>query len=123
MIKSTGLDIVEISRIEKNIESHGDRFIDKILSTREKELYSKRVDKKQYLAGRFAAKEAVIKALGVYLKDKPMLPEIEIVNSETGQPELCLAEKYIPQLNNAVCFISISHEKSVAAAMAIFSEE
>ena len=123
MIKSTGLDIVEISRIEKNIDSHGDRFIDKILSSRERVLYDKRVDKKQYLAGRFAAKEAVIKALGVYLTDKPLLTEIEIINSESGQPELCLAEKYKSQLNNALCFLSISHEKTVAAAMAIFSEE
>ncbi len=122
MIKSIGLDVVEISRIQVDIEKYGDRLIKRILGNDELQIYLKRKDKVQFLSGRFAAKEAVIKALGKYLTDKPILPDIQILNDSTGQPELCLAEAVKQNVPDR-CFISITHEKSVAAAVAIFSEE
>ena len=122
MIKSIGLDIVEINRIQQDIEKYGDRFIEKILGPDELLLYNKRKDKPQFLSGRFAAKEAVIKALGLYLKDRPLLPELQILNDASGQPSLVLPEK-LSKIILDRCFISITHEKSVAAAVAIFSEE
>lgn len=122
MIKSIGLDIVEINRIQKDIEKYGNRFIDKILGPDELLVYNNRKDKPQFLSGRFAAKEAVIKALGVYLTNRPLLPELQILNDSTGQPSLHLPEK-LKNIITDKCFISISHEKSVAAAVAIFSEE
>ncbi len=122
MIKSIGLDIVEISRIQADIEKYGDRFLDRILGAEELKIYLKRKDKAQFLSGRFAAKEAVIKALGRYITDKPTFPEIQILNDSTGQPELSLTET-LSKIVLDKCFISITHEKSVAAAVAIFSEE
>ncbi len=122
MIKSIGLDVVEINRIQRDVEKYGDRFVAKILGASELEIYNKREDKAQFLSGRFAAKEAIIKALGVYLTDKPMLPQIQVLNNTTGQPELFLDEEINKQIPDK-CFISITHEKSVAAAVAIFSEE
>jgi len=122
MIKSIGLDVVEIKRIKEDIEKYGERFIHRILGSQEMLQYEKRKDKAQFLSGRFAAKEAVIKALGRYLTDKPTLTEIQIINDSTGQPELCLSESILTKVRDK-CFISITHEKSVAAAVAIFSEE
>lgn len=122
MIKSIGLDIVEISRIQSDIEKYGNRFVHRILGADELDMYFKRKDKSQFLSGRFAAKEAVIKALGRYLTDKPTFPEIQILNDSTGQPELYLTETLSKTILDR-CFISITHEKSVAAAVAIFSEE
>ena len=122
MIKSIGLDVVEINRIKADVEKYGERFVDRILGPQELQQYDKRKDKAQFLSGRFAAKEAVIKALGKFLTDKPTLPEIQILNDSTGQPELCLPEKISDKVR-ATCLISITHEKSVAAAVAIFSEE
>lgn len=122
MIKSIGLDIVEISRIQADIEKYGDRFVRRILGADELPLYLKRKDKPQFLSGRFAAKEAVIKALGKYLSDKPIFTEIQIINDSAGQPELRLADAICQHVPDK-CFISITHEKSVAAAVAIFSEE
>ena len=122
MSKQIGIDIVEFEEIRERLS---DRFINRILSEQELEKYNqiKNEDRKMsYLAGRFAAKEAVIKALGKFLTDKPTLPEIQIINDSTGQPELCLTEKISDKVK-ATCFISITHEKSVAAAVAIFSEE
>ena len=122
MIKSIGLDIVEISRIQADIEKYGNRFVRRILGAEELDMYLKRKDKSQFLSGRFAAKEAVIKALGRYLTDKPSFPEIQILNDSTGQPELYLTKTLSKKVLDR-CFISITHEKSVAAAVAIFSEE
>ena len=122
MIKSIGLDIVEISRIQADIEKYGNRFVRRILGAEELDMYLKRKDKSQFLSGRFAAKEAVIKALGRYLTDKPSFPEIQILNDSTGQPELYLTNTLSKKVLDR-CFISITHEKSVAAAVAIFSEE
>ena len=122
MIKSIGLDIVEINRIQQDIDKYGVRFIERILGPDEILLYNSRKDKPQFLSGRFAAKEAVIKALGNYLSDKPLLTDLQILNDSTGQPSLYLPENLKKTILDR-CFISISHEKSIAAAVAIFSEE
>ncbi|MDF1544107.1 MAG: holo-ACP synthase [bacterium] len=122
-MKSIGIDIVEIERIAADIERFGDRFIKRVLSERERELYENRSDKELFLAGRFAAKEAVIKALGHYLTDRPPLNRLEILNSKSGQPELVLSDYLSGQLSGATCLISISHEKHYATAVAAFVEE
>jgi len=123
LIKSIGLDIVEISRITKNIEHFGDKFVLKILGDEELAFYRKRFDKASFLAGRFAAKEAVIKGLGFFLKDRPAFPLIQILNDYTGQPYLELPLSIKKQLKESKCLISITHEKNNAAAVAIFLEE
>ena len=99
-----GIDIVEIKRI-----SLEDRFIDLVLSDREKELLEKRVNKKEFLAGRFAAKEAFLKANHKGLGDIP-LKNIEVLNLENGQP-------FIIYNNNEYFEVSISHEKEYAVAV------
>lgn len=123
MIKSVGLDIVEIARIDADVKKYGKRFVERILGEQELIQYSSRVDKILFLSGRFAAKEAVIKGLGKFLRDKPMLTELQIVNDATGQPELFLPDRLKQNLLQVTCHISITHEKSVAAAVVIFSEE
>ena len=93
------------------------------MSYQELELYHKRVDKAQYLAGRFAAKEAIIKGLGVYLSERPPYVEIQVINNLSGQPELELNNSILDlKKNNINCFISITHEKKYAAAVAVFTE-
>ena len=123
LVNSIGLDLVEIARIEKDLKRYGDRFVGRILGAAELEIYSGRRDKTLFLAGRFAAKEAVIKALGYYLKDRPTLSEIQIVNDPTGQPQLELPEHVLGTLPAHRCLLSITHEKHYAAAMALFEEE
>ena len=123
MIKSVGLDIVEIARIDADVKKYGKRFVERILGEQELNQYSSRVDKILFLSGRFAAKEAVIKGLGKFLTDKPLLTELQIINDASGQPELQLPDRLTQQFLHITCHISITHEKSIAAAVVIFSEE
>jgi len=122
MIVSLGLDIVEIARIEKDIERFGERFVNRILGEEERSQYQKRNDRTLFLAGRFAAKEAVVKALGKYLTERPPLHQLEIINDQSGRPELVLPDDVEAKLRGARCLLSITHERNYAAAVAIFEE-
>lgn len=122
MVRSIGLDIVEVSRIERDIEMHEDRFVQRLLGDDEIRLYEVRKDKPQFLAGRFAAKEAVIKALGTFLTNRPKYNSLQIVNDDKGQPELDVPEEIIDRLEGCRCMLSISHERKYAVAVAIFVE-
>ncbi len=122
MIVSLGLDIVEIARIEKDIERFGERFVNRILGEKERSQYQKRNDRTLFLAGRFAAKEAVVKALGKYLTERPPLHQLEIINDQSGRPELVLPDDVEAKLRGARCLLSITHERNYAAAVAIFEE-
>ncbi len=109
MIKGVGIDIVKVDRIKKMKEVYGVKFLNRIYSRRELE-YSLRLSRPfETLAGKFAAKEAIIKASGIKLPFK----KIEILNNSTGAPFT-----NIPNTK-----ISISHEKEYAIAIAITEEE
>lgn len=122
MIKAIGLDLVEIKRIADDLEKFGDRFVTKILGIDEIVQFNSRPDKTLYLAGRFAAKEAIIKGLGHYLTDRPPFSQLQILNDKTGRPELLLPDAIAHQMPKIECLISITHEKKYAAAVALFTE-
>jgi holo-[acyl-carrier protein] synthase len=75
------------------------------------------------VAGRFAAKEAIIKALGEYLETRPPYRELQIVNDPTGRPHVQLNEDLSRRLAGVKMLVSISHERNYAVAMAICSEK
>lgn len=103
-----GIDIVKIDRFNDVNE----RFEEKYLSQSEQDELSLREDKTQYLAGRFAGKEAYIKAVGKKLID---YREIEILNDETGRPHL-----YIRGIETGE--ISLSHDEFAIAVVKIDKE-
>lgn len=107
MIIGIGTDIVEIKRIKDSIVEH-------VLTKEEKEIYHSKKGKKkiQYLAGRFAAKEAIIKAISQY--ENPHMLEINIYNDTNGKP--------IVKYKNYKIMISISHEDNYAIAFAIIEK-
>ena len=123
MVHAIGLDIVEFERIRKDIAQYGDKFINRILSEKELESYDKRFDKDLFLAGRFAAKEAIIKALGKFLTDRPPYTDLQVLNDNTGQPYFKLTDEILQKLKKTVILLSISHEKNYAAAMVVISED
>lgn len=114
MITGTGIDIVNINRIKKNLGEHGSRFIQKILS--EEEINNiPPASKEEYVAGRFAAKEALFKASGIILS----FSGITILNDEKGKPYL----KELPDsLQNKKIHLSISHDTDYATASVIIEE-
>lgn len=122
MIIKNGVDIIEVNRIKENIYKFGDKFLNRMFTEKEIEYCeSKKIQKYQSYAGRFAAKEAIFKALSDYIDNKYEIEwkDIEILNDKDGKPKVCLHGK----LKEISCNIdvSISHIKSTAIASAIAS--
>ncbi len=122
MIIGCGIDLIKIERIEKIIKKWGDNFTSRVFTLLEREYCEKKKGNKyQSYAGRFAAKEALLKALGLGLREANW-KEIEIKNDELGQPIIDTSGK----LKNIASakgvskyFISISHTKEYAVAQVI----
>ena len=114
MIKGIGLDIVEIDRIAKAM-MRTNKFKDRILSEKEKVLFDTHSETRriEFLAGRFAAKEAFSKALGTGIGEECKLHDIEILRGKAGNPVLY----FKGELVNG--FVSITHTKEYAAAQVI----
>lgn len=122
MIVGIGTDIVEIERISAVLQRHGDRFTSYILTDREAEEADRRGDRISFVAGRWAAKEAVAKALGCGLGAGCAWRDIEIVGNPSGAPHATLSgagAKTMHSLGIRKIFISISHERGHAIAMAV----
>lgn len=122
MIIGSGIDLVEINRMEKIIKKWGNNFIFRIFTAAEKKYCEKRKGGKyQSYAGKFAGKEALLKALGLGLREVSW-KEIEISNDELGQPIINTSGKLKDIASKkGVCkyFISISHSKEHAIAQVI----
>lgn len=114
MIKGIGLDIIEIERIEKAM-ARTDKFKNRILTEREIAIFTTYSPsrKVEFLAGRFAAKEAFSKALGTGIGVTCTLQDIEVLRGEAGNPVLY----FKGELVNG--FVSITHAKKYAAAQVI----
>ncbi|AJD28221.1 holo-ACP synthase [Clostridium botulinum] len=121
MIYGIGTDITEIRRIEKAI-TRNKNFINKLFTKNEMDLWEKKNFKLEFIAGRFAAKEAISKALGTGIRDFNF-KDIEIINDELGKPQVLLkpkAENIIRKISKSYkIHLSISHEKEYAIAYAL----
>ena len=115
---ATGVDLIEIARIEEVIARHGKHYLDRIYTPAELEQCGKRAES---LAGRFAAKEAVAKALGCGIGDVGWL-EIEVLGDEQNAPRLKLfgeALKKANELGLSTWSVSISHSQSHSVALVV----
>ena len=117
MIIGTGVDITEVKRLRQAVEKWGKEFLNRVFTQDELENAKTRGGLYQHLAGRFAAKEAVFKALG----DKGLnWKDVQILNDKEGKP-------YCVILNGpgkkADVHISISHVKNYAVASAIITQK
>lgn len=121
MIHGIGTDIIEIERIQQAIDRHGIRFINKIFTKKEQAYASKHQPSSGVYAGRFAAKEAVIKALGTGFRDGISFIDIEIINDANGKPSVHLSDQLQKRFPKANILISISHCKEYATAFAIYA--
>src|SRR4030043_1322334 len=86
-----GIDLVDCPRIEEMIKRHRGRFINRVFTPAEQKYAKKNRDRIEKLAGRFAAKEAVLKLLGTGWRGKTAWTDIEVANNAAGQPEVKLA--------------------------------
>lgn len=112
-----GTDIIEIERIKENIENIGEKFLKRVFTDKEIEYCeSKKAQKYQHYAGRFAAKEAAFKAISKILKDKYSVcwKDFEVINNEQGRPYLTLYNVDTTKIESID--VSISHCKLYATA-------
>lgn len=119
MITGIGNDITECARIQEVLQKHGELFLDHLLTPREK---AESCGRLSYYAGRWAAKEAIAKALGCGIGSGCAFSEIEILHNEAGKPEAVLsgaARETAERQNVHRIHLSISHEKQYAVATAI----
>jgi len=120
VIKGVGIDIIEVDRIKKAIERN-DRFLSRIFTDREISLYISKGSKLTTIAGKFAAKEAVSKALGTGFRDIKW-KDIEVLNDEMGKPYVKLhnnAKNIAYSQDISEILITISHTRYNAVAQAI----
>jgi holo-[acyl-carrier protein] synthase len=115
-----GNDIIEIERIRECYEKHGERFLERIFTEKEKRYCLKHQDPVPHLAARFSAKEAVVKALGVGFGEHASWKEIEILNDKMGKPEVFLFPRLKEEFSDPKILISISHCKLYVTTVAIF---
>lgn len=121
MIAGIGTDIVMIERFKRLVERHGHGVAEKILGPRERLEYVSIQDKSRFLAKRFAAKEALAKALGTGLRPPVSLAGIEVTHDALGKPQLQFSSDlaaWILQKDYSV-HLSISDEKNYAVAVVI----
>ena len=118
-----GNDIIEVERIKDSIEKLGEKFIKRIYTEKEIEYCEKTKNMKyQHYAARFAAKEAIFKALSTLIVDKFKLEwtDFEVLNNEQGRPYVNVLNRDIPSVKIDV---SLSHIKEYAIATAIAQVE
>ena len=111
-----GIDIVLVSRVEKILNSKNkDRFLNKIFSDKEISSSKKKYNHSQYFSGRFAAKEAIKKALSSYNKNNvPTFKSLEILNADDGKPYVSIKSKQQSDID-----ISIAHDGNYAIAFCV----
>lgn len=130
MIHGIGVDLIEIARIEAACARFGERFARRILTDRELERYHARRARSAargvaYLATRFAAKEAISKALGLGMRTPMTWRAVEIINDASGRPlALPLGDlRAYMQRRRLRLHVSVTDERSMASAYAIAEVE
>ena len=114
---SCGVDIIEIERIKESIETLGEKFLERVFTNKEIEYCeSKKTQKYQHYAGRFAAKEAAFKAISEKLDDKYSVcwKDFEVLNDKQGRPKINVSNVNMSEIEDID--ISISHCKLYATA-------
>lgn len=122
MIFGIGTDIVQVSRMKENLAKHGERFAERILAESELQRYREHAKPAQFLAKRFAAKEAAAKAFGTGFRDGLSLRHIVVANDENGRPSLQfsdMAEELSKKFQINQSHVSLSDEPNYAVAFVI----
>ena len=123
MIKGIGIDQIELERVARVLEQYNQRFLGKIYTESEREYFSRWSDPVPRVAGRFAVKEAVMKALGTGWSRGVRWRDIEVARHPSGKPVVKLhgeARRIFSSLGASEIHCTITHSKDHAMAMIIF---
>ena len=126
MIVGSGIDLVEIHRIQQSMDRYGARFLNKVYTAAEQAYCLRKRNAAESLAARFAAKEAGAKALGTGMSYGVTWREIEVVRQPGGRPSLRFhgrAGEMARRLNVQRAALSITHTKDLAMASVVLENE
>lgn len=122
MIVGIGIDIVDVERVKRLLERYRNRFIVRVFTDAEARYAGNSVREAERLAGRFAVKEAVLKAFGTGKSHGILWRDVETVRGAMGKPKVILygnAKKYMNKLKGSRIHVSITHDAGKAMAFVI----
>ncbi len=123
MIKGIGIDSIELERIARVYERYPERFLNKVYTDSEREYFRRWADPVPRIAGRFAVKEACMKALGTGWSNGVRWRDIEVLRRPGGKPEVRLhgvAARILAALGATEIHCTITHSRDHALAVVIF---
>ena len=122
MIFGIGTDIVQIERVDRVLTRFGDRFAERLLMPQEIALYAGQRQKVRFLAMRFAAKEAVVKAMGTGFAHGMWIRDVGVVQNEWGKPDIIYSARgqaMCEKLGIGEGHVSLSDEAGLVVATAV----
>jgi holo-[acyl-carrier protein] synthase len=122
MIQGIGVDIVDVSRLKAVMEAWGQNFTERIFTEKEIVYCQSMKNKYEHFAARFAAKEAVSKALEIGWRRGFRWKDVEIVNEPSGKPGVMLYNHMNKLLANSRVLLSLSHTETTVAAFAVIEK-
>lgn len=127
MILGHGIDLVDVARLRRSVEEHGEHFLSRVYTPGEREYCDRNLKRRfEHLAARFAAKEAVLKALGTGWSGGIAWTDVEVIRAADGKPSLKLhnvAAELATQRGMRSWHISLTHTETHAMASAIAETE
>ena len=121
-VVGVGIDQIEVSRIRESIERHGASFLDKVFTQNEQKFCLERRDPAPCLAARFAAKEAVSKAVGTGIGKEFGWLDLEVEKTTSGRPIAIFSRQGLSTLSEkgaSSALISLSHLNEIASALVV----
>jgi holo-[acyl-carrier protein] synthase len=126
MILGIGVDLCEVDRIEAAIARHGERFLARIYTEAERAYCDSKANRMERFAGRFAAKEAAMKAIGTGWRRGVAWRDFDVTRAASGQPVIVFggeARKIAEKMGVRQALVSITHIKSMAMAQVVLESE
>lgn len=123
MIKGIGTDLIELDRIARVYQTYGDRLLERLFTDEERSYFTRWQDPTPRIAGRFAVKEAVMKALGTGWSEGVRWRDIEVTRASSGKPEVHLygrCRRIFESLGAERIHCTITHSHHSAMAVVIF---
>lgn len=126
MIVGIGVDLCEVDRMEAAIARHGERFLTRIYTPAERAYCESKVNRMERFAGRFAAKEAAMKAIGTGWRRGVGWRDFEVARAASGQPIILFhgeARRIADELKVRRALVSITHVKTMAMAQVVLESQ
>ncbi len=118
-IEGIGVDIIDVSRLRRTLEEQGNHFLDKMFTAKEIAYCQGKKHPHEHFAARFAAKEAVSKAMHTGWSGSFRWKDVEVVNEPSGEPRIVLYNNVATLLKNSIIHLSLSHTETTVVAFAV----